>query len=154
VSNLVDLRFPRARNASAFVDVVWSWIGTRHYLRSLVVAGLKTRMGQRSAASPARGAGRRPVRPEVLDALAIQVRDTEVADYDVVGRAAAEDAAVAEPEASAKRPAERTAQHLGLLFLTNSPRLHTGSLTKEESDRSVARAFGNVPRSGHDPRSR
>jgi hypothetical protein len=44
VSNLLDLRFPRARYASAFVDVVRSWIGTRHYLRSLVVAGLKTRM--------------------------------------------------------------------------------------------------------------
>jgi hypothetical protein len=46
VSNLLDLRLPRARSASAFVDVVWSRIGTRHCLRSLVVAGLKTRVRQ------------------------------------------------------------------------------------------------------------
>jgi hypothetical protein len=82
------------------------------------------------------------MRPEVLDALAVQIRDAEITDHDVTGPAAPEDAAGAEPHASAESPAPRAPQHLGLLVWTNRLPPHARSL-RSWRETSAAPMCGN-----------
>jgi hypothetical protein len=54
----------------------------------------------------------RPVRPEVLDTLDIQICDPKIADHNIPDISHSEDAPVTESEAATKRAAERAPKQI------------------------------------------